>query len=95
MNEGQLESSNFDRYLNLSERAAHDIAIAANDAFTAAMNREIRKGKIKVSAGTHVDHSPNYGARRIYGDVPWSSCGSPAAMCSDNGGAPNGAQSLK
>lgn len=71
----------FDRYLSLSERAHHDAAVASNDAFTAAMNQAIERGKVKVTAGTYVDTTPPIGALRIRGEVLMSISGSPAAMC--------------
>jgi hypothetical protein len=82
----QLEASEFDRWLTLSEKAAHDAAVKNNDAFSAAMNRAIRRGKVKVAPGTFVDTTPST-AHRIRGDVVMASgCGSPAAMCVDSGG---------
>lgn len=93
MAEGLLESTDFERYLSLSEKASRSDAIAANDAFIAAMNREIKRGKLKARAGTFVDHTPSY-ARLIRGEAPMSVCGSPAAMCFDSGGSARGAGTL-
>jgi hypothetical protein len=95
MSEGLLESRDFDRYLSLSEKSAHDEAIAANDAFTAAMNKAIGKRREKATPGTFVDHTPPIGAKRLYGDVIMSPCGSPAAMCMESGGAQAGAETMK
>jgi hypothetical protein len=82
----QLEAREFDRWLTLSEKAAHKAAVKNNDAFTAAMNRAIRRGKIKVEPGTFVDTTPST-AYRIQGDVVMASgCGSPAGMCAESGG---------
>lgn len=83
-NTSQLQDREFDRYLTLSEKAARQEAIAADEAFAAAMNRAIRLRKVKVKAGTFVDHSPLMPAR-IRGYAPSSSCGSPGAMCVDQG----------
>jgi hypothetical protein len=71
----------FDRYLSLSERDAHDAAVASNDAFVEAMTREIGRGRVKAVAGTYVDTSPPVGAKRLRGILPMSACGSPGAMC--------------
>ena len=82
----QLEARDFDRWLTLSEKAAHIAAIKANDAFASAMWKAIGRKREKVKPGTFVDYSPST-AYRIRGDVVMASgCGSPAAMCVDSGG---------
>lgn len=82
----QLEAREFDRWLTRSEKAAHTAAVKNNDAFSAAMNRAIKRGKVKVAPGTFVDTTPS-SAYRVRGDVVMASgCGSPAAMCVDSGG---------
>lgn len=86
MAQGTLESRDFDRYMSLSEKEARSTALAANDAFTAALTRAIGKGRETVCPGTFVDLSPTF-ARRIIGEAALSACGSPAAMCLDSGGA--------
>lgn len=90
-----LEATDFDRYLSLSEKETRSAAVTANDAFTAAMNREIKRGKVKVTAGTFVDHTPPIGAVRIRGNAPMSCVGSPAALCCEIGGEPGGAGAMK
>jgi hypothetical protein len=81
----ELEARDFDRWLTISEKAAHKAAIEANDAFAAAMMSAIKGGKVKVEIGTFVDDRPLMGAQ-IRGYAPVSSCGSPAAICADQGG---------
>jgi hypothetical protein len=81
-----LEARAFDRWLTLSEKAAHKAAIEANDAFAAAMTNAIKHGKVTVAIGTFVDNRPLVGAP-IRGYAPVSSCGSPAAMCIEEGEA--------
>jgi hypothetical protein len=95
MSDIELEGADFDRYLSISERAAHDAAVASNDAFILAMARAVKRGREKVTPGTFVDTSPPIGALRIRGDVVMSACGSPAAMCMEQGGAHSGAASMK
>jgi hypothetical protein len=95
MSEPKLDPQEFNRIVSLSEAASREQTQRSDEAFAAAMNREIRKGKLKVKPVTFVDNSPALGARRIYGDVRVSSCGSPAAMCMESNGAPNGAQSMR
>lgn len=93
--QSRLETIDFDKYLTLAELAAQAVAIAANDAFTAAMNREIDKGRVKAVAGTFVDLTPPIGAFRVRPDVLMSFCGSPAQMCMEAGGAQSGAETMK
>jgi len=70
-------------------------AVAANEAFCAAMNKAIKRGRETVKPGTYVDKTPLFG-RRMYGEAASSSsCGSPAAMCFDSGGSRAGAQTMK
>lgn len=95
MAQGLLESRDFEKYLSLSEQKTHDAALASNYAFAAAMNREIRRGRIHAEPGTFVDSSPAIYARRMRGELAISACGSPAALCFDNGGAPSGAGEMK
>lgn len=94
MAEAKLESD-FDRYLSLSEKEHRTASVAANDAFIAAMKKQIGRGREKVKAGTFVDQSPAISARRMYGEVLMSSCGSPAAMCLESGGSQAGAETMK
>lgn len=89
-----LETRDFDRHLSLSEKAARDETRRASEAFAAAMNRAIKRGKVKVTPGTFVDDTPTF-ARRIHGEAPMSACGSPAAMCMEASGAPGGAEAMK
>ena len=84
----------FSRTLTVGDREYRDSLIAANDRFIALMARAVIKGKEKAVAGTHVDNSPRV-FRVIRGEAPMSACGSPAAMCTDVGGAPSGAQTLR
>lgn len=79
--QSQLERIDFDRYLNDSEKLVRQAALASNDAFTAAMNKAVKRGREKVTAGTFVDTSPPTGAFRIRGEILMSCCGSPAALC--------------
>jgi len=76
-----IEPADFDRYISVSELEAHDLAVAANEAFTKAMKSAVRRGREKATAGTFVDTSPPIGAKRLFGILPRSACGSPAAMC--------------
>jgi hypothetical protein len=80
-----LEERDFDRYLTLSEKAARADTVKQDEAFAAAMLGAIRRGKVKVVIGTIVDDLPLMVAR-IQGYAAVSSCGSPAAMCVDQGG---------
>jgi hypothetical protein len=84
-----LPTEDFNRITLLAEKATHDNHIAADAAFTAAMNLAIRRGREKVRPGTFVDETPPIGARRYSGDSPRSMCGSPAAAC-DATGSPRG-----
>lgn len=93
--QSRLETLDFDRYLTLAEKAAHAVAVAANEAFTAAMNKAVTKGREHATAGTYVDETPPIGALRLYGILPFSGCGSPGAMCMEAGGAPSGAETMK
>lgn len=86
MAQGILESRDFDRYMSISEKEHRHASITANDAFAAAMNKQIGRGRETASPGTFVDTSPTY-ARRIIGELSISACGSPSAMCLDSGGA--------
>lgn len=78
-----LDEKSYDEFLSRAEREARDSVIAANDAFVAALQKQIKRGREKVAAGTFVDRSPNFYARPIRGEVPMSTCGSPAAMCTE------------
>ena len=91
----QLDQPQFDRIVSLSEANVREETQRTDEAFAAAMNREIKCGRIKARPGTFVDRSPHYGARRIHGDAPHSSCGSPAAMCLEASGDGNGVWSTK
>ena len=91
---GKLETQDFEKYLSLSEKEARTAVIASNDAFILAMAKAVKRGREKPRAGTFVDTSPTY-ARRMHGETAMSSCGSPAAMCAERGGAPNGADAMK
>lgn len=82
----EMTEPQFERWLSQSELDHRDGIIASNEAFIAAITREIKRGKIKVVPGTYVDTSPPIGAWRIRGDTIMSPCGSPAAMCVDLGG---------
>jgi hypothetical protein len=86
-----LENVDFDKYLSLSEKAARDEAIAANEAFTAAMTKALKRGRERATPGTYVDRSPSLSARFIHAIAPHSACGSPAAMCIERGNPDGGA----
>lgn len=77
------------------QQAQHAMAIKANESFVAAMNKAITRGREKVKPGTTIDLSPPIGAKRLYGILPMSACGSPAAMCMEAGGAQAGAEVMK
>jgi hypothetical protein len=94
MSAGNLETIDFDRWMSLSEKAHRDSVLASNDAFIAAMTKAVRKGRESARQGTFIDTSPTL-ARTFRGDVIMSSCGSPAAMCAETGGAGIGASTLK
>lgn len=93
--QSRLETLDFDRYLTLAEKAATAVAVAANEAFTAAMTRAVTRGREQATAGTFVDLTPPIMAKRLRGILSFSGCGSPAAMCMEAGGAPNGAETMK
>ena len=95
MNTLELDDATFNKFTTISEREAINQAIAANEAFTAAMNKAIKRGKVNAVPGTFVDTTPAIGARRLRGDVVMSPCGSPAQMCMESGGAHSGAQAMK
>jgi hypothetical protein len=78
------EITDIDRWISLSERAAQEQAIAANEAFAAAMNKAIKRRREKVVLGTFVDRTST-SALRIRGETAMSGCGSPAAMCAESG----------
>lgn len=94
MAEGKLEAQDFEKYLSLSEKEARTAALAANDAFTRAMQKAVKRGREKAKPGTYVDTSPTF-ARTIRGEAPMSGCGSPGAMCAERGGTPAGAEAMK
>lgn len=95
MPEFKLDGPNFDHYLSLAEKEAHHAAVTSNDAFVAAMQKAVRRGRENVTEGTFVDHTPPIGAKRLRGILPMSACGSPAAMCMESGGAHIGAEAMK
>lgn len=90
-----LSDDDFETAVRYTDRAAHADAVRANDAFVAAMNLQIKRGREKVKPGTYVDTTPPIGHIRIQGDAIFSSCGSPAAMCTDVGSHHGGAETLK
>ena len=89
-----LKNGDFDNFVSLSEREIKAHAIAANDAFTAALARAIKRGRETARPGIHVDLSPST-VHRIRGDVAISPCGSPAQMCADSGYAGGLAEAVK
>lgn len=95
MAEGKLEARDFDQWITLAEKASREAVFVANDAFTAAMNKQIKRGREKARPGTYVDRTASIGAVRIHGDVIWSPCGSPAQMCVERAVAEAGAETLK
>ena len=92
---GKFEAADFDRWISLSEKAAIEAAKTANAAFTAALERQIRRKRETVARGTFVDLSPAIGAIRIRGSVAISACGSPAAMCAESASHGGGTETLK
>ena len=76
--------TDFDQIISLADRTEREEAIATNDAFTAAMQRAIKRGRETARPGIYVDTSPST-VHRIRGDVAISPCGSPAQMCADSG----------
>ena len=70
----------------ISEQKRHELNMAADAAFCAAMRRAIRYRQVKVKPGTLVDHRPLL-ARQFVAYAAPASCGSPAAMCAEAGGA--------
>jgi hypothetical protein len=92
---GKLEERDFDKWLSQSEIAARDQATGANDAFAAAMNKAIRRGKERARPGIYIDLTPPIGARRIAPQPVVSCCGSPAAMCMENAVPENGTSAMK
>lgn len=91
----ELDDTAFNRFTVQSEREAREAAVSSNTAFVAAMNAAIRKRREKVRPGTFVDTSAPIYAKRLYGILPVSACGSPAAMCTEATGQPNRNQAMK
>lgn len=89
----KIDDTKFDTILSLNEKTERAAALKSNDAFIAAMAREIKCGRITATAGTFVDTSPAIYAHRVRGDLALSFCGSPAALCMESSGS--GTQSLK
>lgn len=56
-------------------------ALRSDDAFILAMAKAVKRGKETAVAGTFVDTTPPFRARRIRGAAASSLAGSPAAMC--------------
>ena len=52
------------KIFSVNPQARQAAAVKANDAFVAAMNAAIKKGREKVSAGTTIDLTPPIGALR-------------------------------
>lgn len=92
---GRLESTNYDLWLSLSEKAAIEATRKSSEAFAAALARQIERKRETVAPGTFVDRSPAIGARRLSGSLPASACGSPAAMCAERGSISVVAMALK
>jgi hypothetical protein len=57
MNLRRLEHTDYDRFLSFSAKAEHDAAVAANEAFIAAMTEASARGLERVKPGTFVDTS--------------------------------------
>jgi hypothetical protein len=92
---GRLESTNYDLWLSLSEKAAIEANQESNDAFIMALERQIRRKRETVARGTFVDGTPPLRPITIRGATPLSSCGSPAAMCAETGVPGGGTETLK
>jgi hypothetical protein len=90
-----LSDNDFETAVRFSDKAYRDDSVRANDAFVAAMNAAVKRGKETVRAGTYVDLTPPIGHIRIRGNAIFSACGSPAAMCLDVGSHDGGAATLK
>jgi hypothetical protein len=58
MSFSQLETRDFNRLVSLSEAACREDNQRSDEAFVAAVNREIKRGKLKVRPGTFVDSTP-------------------------------------
>lgn len=65
MSAGNLESPDYDRFIFMAEKAAHEARVASNDAFILAMTKAVRRGREKVTPGTFVDTRAPIKARRI------------------------------
>lgn len=76
-----MESLDFDLWVSRSEKAAAEATRKSSEAFAAALDRQVRRGRETAARGTFVDRSPAVCAVRIRGEVPMSALGSPAAMC--------------
>lgn len=63
------------------QKAQRAAAVAANDAFVAALAGAIAKGRERAVPGTVVDTTPALYHKRVRADAPVSMCGSPAALC--------------
>lgn len=90
-----LSDDDFETAVRYTDKAAQADAVRANDAFVAAMNAAISRKREKVKFETFVDSTPPIGHVRIRGDVTFSACGSPSAMCLEVGGAHSGAETMK
>ena len=78
-----LSDDDFETAVRYSDKAYRDDSVRNNDAFVTRMNAAIARGREKVKFETIVDTTPPIGHVRIRGEVIFSSCGSPAAMCLD------------
>lgn len=90
-----LSDDDFETAVRFSDRAARADATKANDAFVAAMNKQIARGMEKAEFKTAVDTSPPINHVRIRGDAIFSACGSPSAMCLDMGVRGSGTETMK
>lgn len=69
----------------LQELAAREHAERADLLFKARMLRAIKRGREHAKPGTYVDLTASPRAMRAKRQDGLSSCGSPAAMCADQG----------
>ena len=94
MAQAQLETTDYNAYHDLCERAIRKHTIADDTAFARAMTGAIKRGREHATPGTFVDRTATY-ARQLRGEVAFSVCGSPAQMCMERAVAEAGSATLK
>lgn len=73
-----------DLHIGTEDRKAYQVIKAADIAFVALMQKQIKKGRERVVFGVKVDASPCT-THRIQAEPVFSGCGSPAGDCAEMG----------